>query len=91
MNLHYWENPIQNKLIIAKSCVELKAGYNTEKDIILSMLQSADTQKLIERERQLVLTKLRRDKQRIKREQKYHGAALVFGLAYQNQAKKEER
>lgn len=55
------------------------------------MLQSADTQKLIERERQLVLTKLRQEKQRIKREQKYHGAALVFGQAHQNQAKKEER
>lgn len=69
----------------------MKAGYNTEKDIILSMLQSADMQKLNERERQLVLAKLRREKQRIKREQKYDGAALVFGLAHQNQAKKEAR
>ena len=55
------------------------------------MLQSADMQKLNERERQLVLAKLRREKQRIKREQKYDGAALVFGLAHQNQAKKEAR
>lgn len=55
------------------------------------MLKNADSKELNERERQLALAKLRRDKLKIKREQKYDGAALVLNLAKDNQAKKDAR
>lgn len=55
------------------------------------MLIDADSKQMNERQRQLALAKLRRDKLKIKREQKYDGAALVMNLAKTNQAKKDAR
>ena len=55
------------------------------------MLMNADTRELNERERQLALARLRREKMRIKREEKYDGAAILLSLANKNKAQQEAR
>jgi len=70
---------------------ELQSQFEAEKEAILGMLKSKDTREMNERERQLALARLRRDKMKIKREEKYDGAALVLNLAKNNQAKKDAR
>ena len=55
------------------------------------MLHSAWNQQMNERQRQLALAKLRREQQRIKREEKYDGAALLLSMADKDRQKKDAR
>ena len=70
---------------------DLQQQFEAEKDAILGLMRSNASRDSSERERQLALARLRRDKMKIKREEKYDGAALVLGLAKSNEAKKNER
>ena len=70
---------------------DLQQQFEAEKEAILKLMKSNESRDSTERERQLALARLRRDKMKIKREEKYDGAALVLGLAKSNQAKKNER
>lgn len=70
---------------------DLQKQFDAEKEAILKLMKSNESRDSTERERQLALARLRRDKMKIKREEKYDGAALVLGLAKSNQAKKNER
>ena len=70
---------------------DLQKQFEAEKEAILKLMKSNESRDSTERERQLALARLRRDKMKIKREEKYDGAALVLGLAKSNQAKKNER
>ena len=82
------ENGHQNG---SQALSDLQRQFEAEKEAILNLMKSNVSRDSTERERQLALARLRRDKMKIKREEKYDGAALVLGLAKSNQAKKNER
>ena len=51
----------------------------------------ADAKLTKEKERQLALIKLRREKERIKREDKFDSAAIIFNMAKEDKKHQEAR
>lgn len=84
------ENEENDMVKGSEALKKLQDQFESEKNAILERLMNNDTKEMNERERQLALALLRREKMRIKREEKYDGAALVLNLAKQNKAKLEE-
>ena len=68
-----------------------QSQYEAEKDALLANLKGANAKLASERERQLALIKLRREKQKIKREDKFDSAAIIFNMAKENKKQQEER
>jgi hypothetical protein len=65
--------------------------YEEEKKALLASLKRQDKQFSGERQRQLELAKLRREQKKIAKEDKFDAAALVLGLAKQQEAAREAR
>ena len=55
------------------------------------MVRQRDVTETNERGRQLELCRLRQEKKRIQREDKYNGAALLFTLASKNEKNSQQR
>eukprot|EP00794_Sanderia_malayensis_P006079 gene6079-6782_t len=64
--------------------------YNAEKDAILANLKDADAKMRGEKERQEALFKLRREQRRLKREDKFDSAAIIFNMAQERNKKQEK-
>lgn len=64
---------------------DLDGQFESEKEALMTSLRDASKRDDSERERQLKLALLRRDKMRIKREEKYDGAALLLNAAKENE------
>ena len=59
-------------------------------DALLASLRNSKTRDANERERQLKLALLRRDKKRIKQEEKFGSAALLLNSAKENDSAREK-
>jgi hypothetical protein len=71
--------------------VVFQSRYEEEKKALLASLKRQDKQFSGERQRQLELAKLRREQKKIAKEDKFDAAALVLGLAKQQEAAREAR
>ena len=78
---------VRNGIDILK---DLEKQFEDEKDALLASFRNVDKKETNERDRQMAIALLRRDKMRIKREEKYNGAALLFNIAKQNEVEKEK-
>ncbi|XP_032219683.2 trichohyalin [Nematostella vectensis] len=68
---------------------DLQARYEEEKNALLASLRGQDTRLQSERQRQLELAKLRREQRRLKQEDNFDTAAILFSLAKQQEASKD--
>lgn len=64
----------------------VQARYEEEKKALLASLSGQDKRFSSERQRQLELARLRREQKKIAKEDKFDAAALVLGLAKQQEA-----
>ena len=58
---------------------------------MLAGLKGSEAKHAKEKERQLALIKLRRERERIKREDKFDSAAIIFNMAKEDQKNQEAR
>ncbi|XP_070559138.1 trichohyalin-like isoform X2 [Ptychodera flava] len=65
---------------------ELNHHYEDEKEALMAALRGQDQRFMTERERQFALAKLRREQLRMKQEDKFDSAAMLFSIAQQNEA-----
>ncbi|XP_022097553.1 trichohyalin-like isoform X2 [Acanthaster planci] len=68
---------------------ELNSHFEDERDQLLAALRNQDASLKTERERQLALAKLRRDQRKLQLEDKFDTAALIFGMAQQQEQARE--
>jgi len=68
---------------------ELQNQYEAEKEALLAGLKGSEAKHAKEKERQLALIKLRRERERIKREDKFDSAAIIFNMAKEDQKNQE--
>ena len=68
-----------------------QSRYEDEKKALLASLRSQDERFGSERHRQLEMAKLRRQQMKISKEDKFDAAALVLGVARQQETAREAR
>ena len=68
-----------------------QSRYEEEKKALLASLRGQDKRFSSERQRQLELAKLRREQKKIAKEDKFDAAALVLGIAKQQEAARDAR
>ena len=73
------------------SCFILESQVEEEKEALLRGLREKDARFGSERKRQLELAKLKREQRRLKQEDNFDTAAVLFGLAKQEQAAREAK
>ena len=76
---------------IARILCVLQNQYEAEKEALLAGLKGSEAKHAKEKERQLALIKLRRERERIKREDKFDSAAIIFNMAKEDQKNQEAR
>nr|XP_006823325.1 PREDICTED: trichohyalin-like [Saccoglossus kowalevskii] len=69
--------------------LELNNHFEDEKDALMAALRAQDKRLMSERERQLALAKLRRDQLKLKKEDSFETAAVLYGIAQDNEAKRQ--
>ncbi|XP_071495122.1 uncharacterized protein [Diadema antillarum] len=70
---------------------QIQKRYDAEREALIAQLRGVDAQYLNERERQAALARLKREVRKARREDGFHAAALVLGLAERHQAALDER
>ena len=78
-------------MITKNAIINLQANFDSEKEALLASLRSADNKYQNEKDRQLMLAKIRRQQKKVAREDKFESAALVFNIAASQEAAREER
>ncbi|XP_060082221.1 trichohyalin-like [Ylistrum balloti] len=68
----------------------LQTMFDDEKDALMRSLQNQNDRIAQERERQLAVAKLRRDKNRMKQEEKLDSVALIFSMAHEAEEKQKQ-
>ncbi|XP_033746567.1 trichohyalin-like isoform X2 [Pecten maximus] len=68
----------------------LQTMFDDEKDALMRSLQNQKDRIAQERERQLAVAKLRRDKNRMKQEEKLDSVALIFSMAHEAEEKQKQ-
>ena len=83
------EETIEEEVTTEDVIKDLQSRYEEEKKALLASLKRQDKRFSSERQRQLELAKLRREQKKIAKEDKFDAAALVLGLAKQQEAARE--
>ncbi|EDV29717.1 uncharacterized protein TRIADDRAFT_52404 [Trichoplax adhaerens] len=79
-----------DETITKNAIINLQANFDNEKEALLSSLRSANNKYQSEKDRQLMLAKIRRQQKKVAREDKFESAALVFSIAASQEAAREE-
>lgn len=69
----------------------LQNMFDDEKAALLAQLKGQKDRAVSERERQLAIAKLRRDKKRLEKEDKLDSAALILSMAKEADNKQKEK
>ncbi|XP_077983007.1 uncharacterized protein LOC144437842 isoform X2 [Glandiceps talaboti] len=66
--------------------LDLNNHFEDEKEALLAALRGQDERYMTERERQFALAKLRKEQRQLKEEERFDSAAMIFGIAQENEA-----